>query len=123
MQEAEQRYRLEPADERSPEKIFELRWAMTLLDQVLARLAGEFSAAGKPELFNRLKPYLVEGSGEKPYAETAREGGMTEEALKKAVQRMRRRYHQLFREEVAQTVASPAEVDEELRHLCAVLGS
>jgi RNA polymerase sigma-70 factor (ECF subfamily) len=123
VQEAEQRYRLEPADQRSPEKIFELRWAMTLLDQVLARLAAEFSAAGKPELFNRLKPYLVEGSGEKTYAETAREGGMTEEALKKAVQRMRRRYHQLFREEIAQTVASPAEVDEELRHLCAVLGS
>ena len=123
VQEAEQRYRLEPADERSPEKIFELRWAMTLLDQVLTRLAAEFSAAGKPELFNRLKPYLVEGSGEKTYAETARERGMTEEALKKAVQRMRRRYHQLFREEIAQTVASPAEVDEELRHLCAVLGS
>jgi len=123
VQEAEQRYRLEPADERSPEKIFELRWAMTLLDQVLTRLAAEFSAAGKPELFNRLKPYLVEGSGEKTYAETAREGGMTEEALKKAVQRMRRRYHQLFREEIAQTVASPAEVDEELRHLCTVLGS
>ena len=120
---AEERYRLEPTDERSPDNLFERRWAMTLLDQVLARLAGEFFAAGKPELFNRLKPYLVEGSGEKPYAETAREGGMTEEALKKAVQRMRRRYHQLFREEVAQTVASPAEVDEELRHLCAVLGS
>ena len=123
VQEAEQRYRLEPADERSPDKLFERRWAMTLLDQVLARLAEEFSAAGKPELFNRLNPYLVEGSGEKTYAETAREGGMTEEAVKKAVQRMRRRYHQLFREEIAQTVASPAEVDEELRHLCRALGS
>lgn len=122
-QEAEERYRLEPADERSPDKLFERRWAMTLLDQVLARLAQEFSDAGKSELFNRLRPFLVEGTGEKTYAETAREGGTTEEALKKAVQRMRRRYHQLFREEIAQTVASPDEVEEELRHLCAVLSS
>jgi DNA-directed RNA polymerase specialized sigma24 family protein len=122
-QQAEERYRLEPADERSPDKLFERRWAMTLLDQVLARLAQEFSDAGKSELFNRLRPFLVEGAGEKTYAETAREGGTTEEALKKAVQRMRRRYHQLFREEIAQTVASPDEVEEELRHLCAVLSS
>jgi len=121
--EAEERYRLEPVDERSPDKLFERRWAMTLLDQVLARLGQEFADAGKRELFNRLQPFLVEGTGEKTYAETAREGGMTEEALKKAVQRMRRRYHQLFREEIAQTVASPEEVEEELRHLCAVLGS
>ena len=120
--EAEERYRLEPVDERSPDKLFEQRWAMALLDQVLARLAQEFSDAGKLELFNQLQPFLVEGTGEKTYAETAREG-MTEEALKKAVQRMRRRYHQLFREEIAQTVASPEEVEEELRHLCAVLGS
>jgi RNA polymerase sigma-70 factor (ECF subfamily) len=96
---------------------------MTLLDQVLARLAQEFSDAGKSELFNRLRPFLVEGTLEKTYAETAREDGTTEEALKKAVQRMRRRYHQLFREEIAQTVASPDEVEEELRHLCAVLSS
>ena len=122
-QQGEERYRLEPADERSPDKLFERRWAMTLLDQVLARLAQEFSDAGKSELFNRLRPFLVEGAGEKTYAETAREGGTTEEALKKAVQRMRRRYHQLFREEIAQTVASPDEVEEELRHLCAILSS
>ena len=121
--EAEERYKLEPVDESSPDKLFERRWAVTLLDQVLARLAQEFSDAGKLELFNRLKPFLVEGTGEKTYAETAREGGMSEEALKKAVQRMRRRYHQLFREEIAQTVASPEEVEEELRHLCAVLGT
>ena len=62
-------------------------------------------------------------TGDKTFAEVAQEAGMTEEAVKKAAQRMRRRYHQLFREEIAQTVASPAEVDEELRHLCSVLGS
>ena len=122
-QAAEQRYRLEPVDERSPEKIFEHRWAVTLLDQVLARLGKEFVDAGKRELFNRLQPFLVEGSGDKTFAELANDVGMTEEAVRKAAQRMRRRYHQLFREEIAQTVASPAEVDEELRHLCAVLGS
>ena len=121
--EAEQRYRLEPLDERSPEKIFEHRWAMALLDQVLVRLGQEFADAGKRKLFERLQAFLVEGTRYKTYAEVAREVCMTEEAVKKAAQRMRRRYHQLFREEIAQTVASPAEVDEELRHLCAVLSS
>jgi RNA polymerase sigma-70 factor (ECF subfamily) len=120
---AEERYRLEPADERSPDKLYERRWAITLLDQVLARLAQEFTDAGKHELFNRLQPFLVEGSSEKTYAQIARESGMSAEALKKAVQRMRRRYHQFFRDEIAQTVASPEEVEEELRYLCAVLGS
>jgi len=123
VQEAEQRYRLEPADERSPDKLFERRWAMTLLDQVLAKLGQEFTDAGKRELFERLRGFLVEGTGDKTFAEVAQDVGMTGEAVKKAAQRMRRRYHQLFREEIAQTVASPAEVDEELRHLCAVLGS
>jgi RNA polymerase sigma-70 factor (ECF subfamily) len=124
-QEAEQRYRLEPVDERSPEKVFEYRWAMTLLDQVLARLGQEFTEAGKRELFERLQAFLVEGTGEtgEIYAEVAQEVGLTEEAVKKAVQRMRRRYHQLFRDEIAQTLASPAELDEELRHLRAVLSS
>ena len=121
VQEAEQRYRLEPVDERSPDRLFERRWAMALLDQVLARLGQEFADAGKRELFERLQAFLVEGTGERTYAEVAREMGMTEEAVKKAAQRIRQRYHQLFREEIAQTVASPAGVDEELRHLCQVL--
>ena len=120
---AEERYRLEPVDERSPEKIFEYRWAMALLDQVLARLGQEFTDAGKRELFERLQSLLVEGTGDRTFAEVAQDVGLTEEAVKKAAQRMRRRYHVLFREEIAQTVASPADVDEELRHLCAVLGS
>ena len=121
--EAEECYRLEPVDKLSPDILFERRWAMTLLDRVLTRLAQEFSDAGKPDLFDRLQPFLVAGTGENTYAEVARAGGMSEEAMKKAVQRMRRRYHQLFREEIAQTVASAEEVEEELRHLCAVLSS
>ena len=122
-QEAERRYRLEPVDEHSPERIFVRRWAMTLLDQVLARLGQAFADAGKRELFERLQAFLVEGTGDQTFAEVAQEVGMKEEPVKKAAQRMRRRYHQLFREEIARTVASPAEVDEELRHLCAVLAS
>jgi RNA polymerase sigma factor (sigma-70 family) len=122
-EDAETRYRLEPVDKRDPEKIFEHRWAMTLLDQVLARLAQEFAESGKRALFERLQPVLVEGTGVKTYAEIGRQAGMTEEAVKKAVQRMRRRYHQLFREEIAHTVATAEEVEEELRHLCTVLAS
>src|SRR5262245_1422574 len=99
--EAEERYRLEPADNRSPDKLFERRWAMALLDQVLVRLGQEFADAGKRELFARLQGFLVEGAGDKTFAQVAQEMGMTEEAVKKAAQRMRRRYHQLFREEIA----------------------
>jgi RNA polymerase sigma-70 factor (ECF subfamily) len=118
---AENRYRLEPVDELSPEKIFERRWATTLLDQVLARLAQEFTESGKGELFERLQPVLVEGTGSTTYAELGRESGMSEEAVKKTVQRMRLRYHRLFREAVAETVVTPEEVEDELRYLCAVL--
>jgi RNA polymerase sigma-70 factor (ECF subfamily) len=122
-QEAETRYCMEPVDTRTPETIFEHRWAMTLLDQVLARLNEEFAQAGKSHLFKALQPFLVEGAKETTYAEAGREIGMSEEAFKKAVQRMRRRYQQLIHEEIAHTVARPEEVEEELRNLCAVLGS
>jgi RNA polymerase sigma-70 factor (ECF subfamily) len=122
-QQAEERFRLEPIDERSPELIFEHRWAMTLLDQVLAQLAQEFRNAGKADLFGRLQPFLVAGDRPKAYGQIAGEAGLTEEAFKKAVQRMRQRYHELFREEIAQTVASEAEVDEELKHLSEVMAT
>src|SRR5262249_15948040 len=121
-QEAEGRYRIEPVDERSPDKLFERRWALTMLDLVLARLAREFSDAGTLDLSNRLQPLRVSGGEARTYAQVAAEAGLSEEAFKKAVQRMRQRYHQLFREEVAHTVGAPGEVEEELRHLCGVLG-
>ena len=123
VRDAESRYVNEPAHEQSPEKIFEHRWAMTVLDQVLSQLAQEFTDAGKRELFERLQPFLVKGTVASTYADAAREFGLSEDALKKAVQRMRRRYHQLFREEIAKTVSGPEEVEDELRHLCAVLGA
>ncbi len=122
-QTADERYRLEPADEPSPERLFERRWALTLLDQVLARSEQEFREAGKAELFQRLRAFLIAGMGEESYAAVGAELGMSREAVKKAVQRMRHRYYQLFREEVAHTVADPAEAEEELRYLCAVIAA
>src|SRR6185503_20058995 len=97
------------------------RWAMTLLDQVLGRLQQEFSDAGKDELFNMLRTYLVDGATEMSYAEGARRLGMREAALRKAVERLRLRYQERFRQEIAHTVTSPAEVDDELRHLQTVM--
>jgi RNA polymerase sigma factor (sigma-70 family) len=118
---ADERYRLEPVDDHSPEKLYDRRWALTLLDQVLARAEKEFGEAGKLELFQRLRVFLIAGTGEESYAEVAAELGMSREAVKKAVQRMRHRYYELFREEVARTVADPAEVVQELRYLCAAI--
>lgn len=117
----EQRYRHEPLDLHSPDKAFDRRWALTLLDRVLGRLRTEFASANKGRLFQALQVYLVQGSRPRPYAEAARELDSTEDAIKKAVQRMRRRYADLFREEIAQTVATPAEVDEELMYLCRLM--
>jgi DNA-directed RNA polymerase specialized sigma24 family protein len=122
-QAADERYRLEPVDERSPDKLFERRWALTLLDQVFGRLEHELREAGKAELFQRLRVFLVEGPGEENYAEVGAELGMSGEAVRKAVQRMRQRYHELFRDEIAHTVAGPAQVEEELRYLYAIMAA
>jgi RNA polymerase sigma factor (sigma-70 family) len=118
---AEARYHLEPADQRTPEKLFERHWALTLLTQVLARLEQEFKEVDKARVFGRLRDYLVDGGGNETYAEAAAELDMTEEAVKKAVQRLRHRYCDLFREEIAQTLADPNEVEDELRYLCGVI--
>jgi RNA polymerase sigma factor (sigma-70 family) len=120
-QAADERYRLEAVDDCSPDKLFERRWALALLDQVFARLEQELREAGKLEVFKRLREFLVEGPGEETYAEAGAELDMSGEAVRKAVQRMRYRYHELFREEIAQTVAGPVEVEEELRYLYGVL--
>jgi len=119
----EERYRLEPADWLNPEKIYERRWALTLLEQVLARLEAEFSAAGKARLFVQLQGFLLGEKNAVPYAEVAERLNLSEGAVKVAVHRLRQRYGELFCAEIAQTVASPEEVDEEIRHLLDVLGS
>lgn len=120
-QEAEQRYRLEPANLESPEKLFEQRWAVTLLEAALARLEQDFIAAGKGALFQHLRGLLVEGLRSRSYAEIAAQVGMTESAVKQAAHRLRRRYQQVVRQEIAQTVSGPGEVEEELRYLWSVL--
>jgi RNA polymerase sigma factor (sigma-70 family) len=118
---AEERYLSEPADTVTPEKVYDRRWALTLLEQALARLGAEQSAAGKGKMFTQLKDYLWgEGSGT-AYAEMAKRLDMTEGALKVTVHRLRQRYRELLREEVAHTVAAVHEIDEELRYLVAVI--
>jgi RNA polymerase sigma factor (sigma-70 family) len=117
----EGRYRAEPAETSTPEKIFEKRWAMTLLEQVLVRLREEFGARGKAEQFERLKVLLWGEKNSPPYTDVAADLGLSEGALKVEVYRLRKRYKELLRLEVAHTVASPSEVDEELRHLIAVI--
>jgi RNA polymerase sigma factor (sigma-70 family) len=120
---AEEWYQIEPVDGRNPETMYERRWAITLLDQVLEKLALDFDEAGKRALFIHLQPFLVAGSVGESYRDVASKTGLSEEAVKKAVQRMRRRYYELFREEIAQTVARPGEIEDELRHLCSVLSA
>ena len=120
---AEERFKLEPQHELTPEKIYEREWALTLLDRAQSRLREEYVAAGKAQLHDRLKGFPLAEKSENSFQQAASELGITESALKSGVHRMRARYRQLVREEVAHTVADPAEVNEEARHLIAVISS
>ena len=116
----EERFQREPAHDETPERIFERRWALSVLDRVVERLRGEFLHHGRPEHFERLKVFLL-AQCDAPYATLAREMNTSEGALKVAIHRLRKRYRELFRQEIADTVADPAEVESELRYLAAVL--
>jgi RNA polymerase sigma factor (sigma-70 family) len=116
----EERYRREPAHDETPERIFERRWALSVLDRVVEKLRNEFVQHGRPEHFERLKIFLL-GQSDAPYAALAREMNTSEGALKVAVHRLRKQYRELFRQEIADTVADPAEVESELRYLATVL--
>jgi RNA polymerase sigma factor (sigma-70 family) len=116
----EERYQREPAHDETPERIFERRWALSVLDRVVERLRSEFVQHGRPEHFERLKVFLL-GQSDAPYAALAREMNTSEGALKVAIHRLRKRYRELFRQEIADTVADPADVESELRHLASVL--
>jgi RNA polymerase sigma factor (sigma-70 family) len=119
---AETRYRVELVHNLTPEKLFERQWALTVLERVLARLQAEsFALEGRQAVFGRLKPFLTGAGDSTGYAQAAAELGMTAGAVKTAVHRFRRRYRQLLREEIAQTVAGPEEIDEEIRYLLACL--
>ena len=119
--EAEERFHFEPPDQLTPEKAFERRWVETVLEQVLSRLRDECNEAGHEDRFEALKVYLLDEKGAVSFAEMARRLQMTEPAVKGLVRRMRQRYREIFREEIANTVADPKEVDEEIQHLIAVL--
>jgi len=118
---AETQYLQVPSADLSPEKLFDQQWALTLLDQVIARLQGEYVAAGKAALFEQVKIFLTGEKRTVVYAELAAKLGTTEAALKMTVSRLRHRYSELLRAEIAQTVTGPEEVEEELRALFAAL--
>ncbi|HTB11560.1 MAG TPA: sigma-70 family RNA polymerase sigma factor [Bryobacteraceae bacterium] len=118
----EDRYQREPAHDETPERIFERRWALSVLDRVVERLRNEFVQHGRPENFERLKMFLL-GKSEVPYAALAREMNTSEGALKVAIHRLRKRYRELFRQEIADTVANPGEIESELRFLAAALST
>jgi RNA polymerase sigma-70 factor (ECF subfamily) len=118
---AEHQYLQVPASILSPEQLFEQQWAMTLLNGTVGRLQEEFTASGKAALFEEIKIFLTGEKRAASYAELANKLGTSEAALKMAVSRMRQRYGELLRAEIAKTVAGPEEVDEELRALFGAL--
>jgi RNA polymerase sigma-70 factor (ECF subfamily) len=121
LESGECRYALEPVDDLSPERLYEKQWALTFLEHVLNRLRDEFVANGKEQQFQTLKPFL--GGNHEPgsYENAARALGLSEAAAKVAAHRMRRRYREVLRAEIAETVAEPGEVDDEIRNLRATL--
>lgn len=119
--EAEQRYDLEPSHKLDADRLFERRWAMTLLDQVVTRLRDDYARTSRLKLFEALKIYLMGERGTPAYGQAAEQLGMSEGSFKVAVHRMRQRYRQLLQEEIARTVESPEQVQEEIRELFAAL--
>jgi len=117
---AEARYCQEPSHPLTAERLYERQWAIAVLRQVLGRLRDEARSEGKSLLFKRLEPHLA-GDAKTTYAVAAAELGLSENAARKAVHRLRRRFRQLLREEIADTVKSPGEIDEEIQYLLGCL--
>ena len=120
-QDAETRYQINPTDNLSPDKLYDRAWAVVVLEHVITRLRDESDVEGKAGVYEKLKPFLMVGKGDIPYAKAAEESKMTEGAVRVAVHRLRRRYRELLREEIAQTLANPAQADEELQALFSAL--
>jgi RNA polymerase sigma factor (sigma-70 family) len=120
---AESRYQLEPQAELTPEKLYDQKWAASLIEQVMATLRAEYAVLSKGPLFDVLRSVIWGGRQEGGYEELARQTGLTEGAFKVAVHRMRGRFKECLRQEVAQTVVTPGEVDDELRHLLTALSA
>lgn len=117
----ERRFASEPRDVRTPESLYERRWALGLLERVLSALEAEMTRTGQQELFAALRGVLTAGADALPYADTATRLGMTEGAVKVAAHRLRRRYRELLRREIGETVARSEDVDDEIRYLMTVL--
>ncbi len=118
---ADDRIEFEPADPMTPEMIYERRWALTVLDRVLSRLKDEYRTGGNDTLFDSLKEVLPDEPGSPSQADIAARLGMTENAVRQAFYRFRQRYQAILREEIAHTVATPGDIEDELRHLITVL--
>jgi RNA polymerase sigma-70 factor (ECF subfamily) len=118
---AEARYALEPRDELSPDRLFDRRWALEVIERALGRLGAEYAASAKGALFAALRPLLT-GCATSSYAELGAPFDLNEGAVKVAVHRLRQRYRAAIRAEIAETVETPAEIDAELRHLLEALG-
>ena len=119
---AGERIETEPADPMTPDQIYERRWALTVLERVLSRLKHEYLAADNAALFDSLKQLLPDEPGSPSQAEIAARLGMSENAVRQAFYRFRQRYQSLLRDEIANTVATPGDIEDELRHLIAVIG-
>jgi RNA polymerase sigma-70 factor (ECF subfamily) len=115
------RDRLEPVDKMDPEKLYVRRWVLTLLDTARQRLREDFRNRGNSERYDRLEVYLSGDKNGPPYAEVAAQLGLSVSGVKTAVERMRERFSQFVRAEVAKTVSSDAEVEEELKSLLSVI--
>jgi RNA polymerase sigma factor (sigma-70 family) len=114
---AEDRFLREPVSDETPERLFDRRWALALLDRVLSTLDADAVRHGNEAQFQALKPYLTGDEPRQQYAEIGRCLGLSEGAIKVAVHRLRRQFRDRVREEIAETVTSPEEADDELRHL------
>lgn len=119
---AEERYQQEPSDPMSPDKLYERRWAFTVIEEARARLRDEFTRAGKSDLYRQLDA-LESGEDARTYAEVGRALNMSESAVKTAVVRSRRRYGELLREVIAQTVRTASEIDQEIQHLLVAIAT
>jgi RNA polymerase sigma factor (sigma-70 family) len=122
-EEAEERYRLEPVESLTAEKIFDARWAMTVLGEALKKLSQEYAVAGRASIFEALKVFLDPNNSTAPpsYDEVANRLKVSSSGVKTLIHRLRKRYTTLLREEVGRTVSDPSEIDEEIHALCEAL--
>jgi len=116
-QDADSRYKIDPAHNLSPDKLYDRAWAVTVLERVIVRLRDESGTEGKAKIYEQLKQFLMAGKSDIPYAQAAAALQLSEGAVRVAVHRLRRRYRELLRDEVAQTLSDPAQAGEEMQAL------